>query len=344
VPSGLKGVVKIAKSFDCGLALKANGTVVSWPKSSAGPFGESVVPSELTNAVDIAAGNRGCIGIRADRTVSVWPSDPYVPANLTNIVAASFGWAVSLVLTADGRVIAWGDNNWGGCDVPEGLSNVVAISSGYYNIALKADGTITNWGGIQRPMPPVMPGTTRDTPALSGIAAVSAGKYEDFGLALKGPLEAGLKIDFISPTSLTVGTGQEAFFSVSARGASPLSYQWYCGSEAISGGTNKWLYMTNVTPSQAGEYSVVVKDAQGATVSQSVRLYVPPALEISLVPAIAMKGQAGAKYLIQYCNQVGTTNTWHSVEEVTLTNDFQYFADFSGLGQPSRYYRLTLVP
>src|SRR5687767_11706524 len=44
-------------------------------------------------------------------------------------------------------VAAWGRNDYGQLNVPQGQMNVVAIAAGYYySLALEADGTVVAWG------------------------------------------------------------------------------------------------------------------------------------------------------------------------------------------------------
>ena len=52
------------------------------------------------------------------------------PPDLTNAVALAGGFFHSLALTADGRVVAWGQNNVGQTNVPPDLTNVIAIAAG----------------------------------------------------------------------------------------------------------------------------------------------------------------------------------------------------------------------
>jgi len=82
--------------------LKANGTLLAWGENL---YGETNVPSGLSNVVAIAAG----------------------------------GWH-SLALKSDGTVVAWGANtgnnsivDYGQCNVPANLSNVVQIAAGLVN-------------------------------------------------------------------------------------------------------------------------------------------------------------------------------------------------------------------
>jgi alpha-tubulin suppressor-like RCC1 family protein len=70
-----------------------------------------------------------------------------VPQDLGNVVAVAGGSMHSMALKSDGTVVAWGDNTYGQTDVPRGLNGVVSIASGLYHcLALKGDGTLVGWG------------------------------------------------------------------------------------------------------------------------------------------------------------------------------------------------------
>ena len=52
-----------------------------------------------------------------------------------------------LAINYDGTVVAWGDNQFGQCNVPDGLNDVVSIVCGdFHSLALKSDGTVVAWG------------------------------------------------------------------------------------------------------------------------------------------------------------------------------------------------------
>jgi alpha-tubulin suppressor-like RCC1 family protein len=70
-----------------------------------------------------------------------------VPDGLSNAVAVAAGGYFSLALRNNGTVIAWGDNTYGQTNIPAGLSNVTSIAAGqYHGVALLANGAVTNWG------------------------------------------------------------------------------------------------------------------------------------------------------------------------------------------------------
>ena len=100
----------------------------------------------------------------------------------------------SLGLKQDGSIVAWGDNWYGQCNVPEPNTGFTAIAAGgYHSLGLKQDGSIVAWG--------------RNTygegvaPAGNHFTAISAGN--GFNLAiyecpagLTGDLTGDCRVDF----------------------------------------------------------------------------------------------------------------------------------------------------
>ena len=76
------------------------------------------------------------------------------------------------------------------------------------------------------------------------------------------------------PQGLTAGVGDAATFSVAARGAQPLAYQWQFNGAPLAGATNETLTLTNVQPSQAGGYSVIATNRYGIATSETATLTV----------------------------------------------------------------------
>jgi len=64
---------------------------------------------------------------------------------LAFLLTVSFAVAPTQAATT---VVAWGDDAFGQCHVPVGLTNVVAIAAGnVHSLALRVDGTVAAWGG-----------------------------------------------------------------------------------------------------------------------------------------------------------------------------------------------------
>ncbi len=77
------------------------------------------------------------------------------------------------------------------------------------------------------------------------------------------------------PASQTVAPGANVTFSVSASGATPLSYRWFfSATNAILDATNATYTLSSVTTTQAGGYQVVVTNAFGAATSSVATLTV----------------------------------------------------------------------
>jgi hypothetical protein len=82
------------------------------------------------------------------------------------------------------------------------------------------------------------------------------------------------------PLSQTVNPGANVSFVVAATGPGVLSYQWQFNGSSIAGATTTNLILTNVSPAQAGSYTVLVSNTNGSTMSQPATLTVrtPPVI------------------------------------------------------------------
>jgi pimeloyl-ACP methyl ester carboxylesterase len=123
--------VAVAAGGDHSLALKSDGTVVSWGDNE---YGQSTVPTGLSGVVAVAAGGDHSLALKSDGTVVSWGDNEYgqstVPTGLSGVVAVAAGGDHSLALKSDGTVAAWGSNGLGESTVPAGLSGVVAVAAG----------------------------------------------------------------------------------------------------------------------------------------------------------------------------------------------------------------------
>lgn len=153
-PAGLSNVVAIAAGMQNpdgfahhALALKSDGTVVTWKTSELVYPGSLDIPAALQNVSAIAAGFVHGLALKSDGTLAAWGDSSYVqglvPADFYDTIAVSSG----LALKQDGTVLAFG-SSWGGViTAPPGLSNVIAVATGNeYRMALKSDGKIVAWG------------------------------------------------------------------------------------------------------------------------------------------------------------------------------------------------------
>lgn len=124
----------------------------------------------LTDVVQIAAGGRHSLALRADGTVWAWGDGdlgqlgngsygheniwtvPQLVSGVSDIVGIAAGSASSVALKSDGTVWWWGylSNDTGIFPTPwqaEDLDGVIAVAAGgLHQIALRGDGTVWSWG------------------------------------------------------------------------------------------------------------------------------------------------------------------------------------------------------
>lgn len=196
-PSPLLGVTnltELAAGYEFGLALRSDGSVMSWGYNSSGELGNG---NTQTDPV------------------------PKPVEGIANAIGVAAGSSHALVLLANGTVLAWGGNYRGelGLGVtsgPEtcgmstacskrpapipGLSGVVAISASEgHSVALLQDGTVVAWGSDEygqsgngqasgnpckcTPVPTAVPG-------VSGVVAVAAGDYFNAALLRDGTVRS----------------------------------------------------------------------------------------------------------------------------------------------------------
>jgi len=146
----LDGVGSISGGGSVYLALRHDGSVVSWGFSQPGQLGQRVAQSPVPGLV--------C-------TVWEYPCDP--AHELKQVTAIAAGQNHSLALLEDGTVLAWGDNSFGELGVTKtavkcahkgykcsylpipvpGLSEVTSIAAGDgFSLALTRRGTVMAWG------------------------------------------------------------------------------------------------------------------------------------------------------------------------------------------------------
>ena len=89
------------------------------------------------------------------------------------------------------------------------------------------------------------------------------------------PLEVSETIAIAEqPASQTVAPGGNATLSVQATGSGNVRYQWRRNGLALAGATSATLAISAVTAANAGDYEVIVSDANGPLTSRMARLAV----------------------------------------------------------------------
>jgi alpha-tubulin suppressor-like RCC1 family protein len=148
--------------------------------------GEGTVPWGLGAVTGIAAGGGSAAGghtlvLTPQGTVLAWGANGFgqttVPNGLSNVVAVAAGGDQSAALKADGTVVQWGCTF---ADVPAGLTDATAISAGYQHLlALRTGGAVVSWGRSNSPANTVPAG-------LNGVKAIAAGWNHNLALRSNG--------------------------------------------------------------------------------------------------------------------------------------------------------------
>ena len=139
---GLTNVVQVSCGWSHVLAVRADSTVWAWGDNATGQLGNgthtfSNVPLQvvgLSSIVDVSGGDGSSLALKSDGTIWKWgasdtghtqggpnPTDRLTPvqvtepAGMTGVVVARARDYHNVVLTADGKVWAWGFNENGQC-------------------------------------------------------------------------------------------------------------------------------------------------------------------------------------------------------------------------------------
>jgi glucose/arabinose dehydrogenase len=127
------------------------------------------------------------------------------------------------------------------------------------------------------------------------------------------------------PQSITISQGNTATFSVTATGNPAPTYQWRKGGANISGATSATYSISNVQPTHAGTYSVVVTNSAGSVTSNNATLTVtaPNTSPVATITSPANGSSFRAGTVINF------TGTATDAEDGTLpAANYEWWVDF----------------
>jgi alpha-tubulin suppressor-like RCC1 family protein len=339
----LADVSGIAVCNNACVAVRSNGTVAAW---GLGYWPESELtnlPPTLTNVVSVSLAHYSGLALRADGTVVAWPdyrhlpATPHnfgqtdVPAGLNDVAAIAAGVRFSLALRSNGTVVAWG--SWPAGNLPDGLSNVVAIAASPYDLqgfnfglAALADGSTMGWGLSNG-------GNVSWGDGLSNVVSVAAG-------TAMGALYSAEPIIRKHPASRSVIAGDAVTLSVSATSPGPMTYQWRFKGSNIVGATNATLVISGVQAADTGAYDVVVSNANGS-VTSAVAVLSLKAVDVQMLAAVTVQGEVGANARVDWSLDA---QAWQTLTNFALPYSPFRFVDWDSLGRPYRFYRVIFEP
>src|SRR5262249_21773289 len=78
------------------------------------------------------------------------------------------------------------------------------------------------------------------------------------------------------PQSQAIPLGEDVVFSVSAQGPKPFRYQWRLNGQPLPAATNATLLIEKLRTNNAGNYSAVISNSIGSTLSSNALLTLLP--------------------------------------------------------------------
>jgi alpha-tubulin suppressor-like RCC1 family protein len=289
-PPGLSNVVAVAAGRLHAVALREDGSVVQWGKlldrlGNPAPA-EQIARSPEGPWVAVVAGDGATLGIRRDGTSAIWGEhsagllNQHFPPRFARLTQAALssrggrGYVLgvglprlevlppTIVEEPEDQVVARGATL---------RLRVVAGGSGPFSYQWFHDGT-------------PLPGSREALLEIPRSTPVHAGRYHvEVSNGIGAALSREARVDVGSSTALEilrhprdarVLVGGGTLFSVAARGAGSLRYQWFHDDQPIVGATDAVLELPEVTRSRVGFYSVEVSDDRRTVRSFPARLLV----------------------------------------------------------------------
>jgi alpha-tubulin suppressor-like RCC1 family protein len=223
-----------------------------------------------------------------------------IPNDLTDVIAIESGLEHSLALKLDGTVVGWGGG--ASAEIPVGLTDVVAIAGGFFSsLALKADGTVVAWGnnGLGETDVPV---------DLINPVAIAGGMLHSLALRSDGTVVGwGVAAYADVPANLTDVIAISSFFTHSlALKSDGTVVAW---GDSVSGQTVVPVDLTDVIAVSAGyEHSLALK-SDGTVVAWGENSSGQTDVPVDLTNVISVGGGDGHSLALK---SDGTVVAWGS--------------------------------
>jgi hypothetical protein len=194
-------------------------------------------------------------------------------------------------------------------------------------------------------------GATSTSLTISNVVPTNLGTYVVVVTNLFGSVISSNATLFMYPyietpfTGIVTDWGYTNTLSVVAWGTGPLSYQWYDNGAAIVNATNETLNLSSIQFTNAGIYTVVVTTPLGSVTNAPEEVVVNPAgISLGMYPGVTVSGVVGYTYMIQSTLNLGNTNSWVTLTNLTLAQPVQLWVDTSdNSSSPTnaqRFYRV----
>lgn len=314
------------------VALRADGTVAQWGNSASDPG--------VSNLAAIASGWAPGLGLRVDGSVTGWGDDydggvSGIPSDLTNAVALTAGIYAGFAARDDGTVVGWGDNDSQLLNLPDSLTNVVAVAAsddGATVLALRANGTVLEWGS----------GGTNSHPELSNVVAIAAAAFMNAAVHFDGSVTVWPTNEYYpAPDNLTnivaVAGGGDNMLALRNDGT-VIPWGCDCHSDFTSASN-----LTQVAAIAAGggdgyDYNIFLLDYTNP----------PPVLTAEVTnnaPRLRVNGLRFHHYVLEESTDLSSPTDWAFKQNIVLPASAEFAVDLSPVADGNvRFYRARLMP
>ena len=281
------GTYQVVVFNTCNAVISSNAvlTVNGPPSISAQPGAQTTCDSNSATFFATAIGTQplsyqwyGPAGTIGGATTNILTLNNLLPANSGNyylVVTNSYGQGVSsnayLTVSTSSPV---------GFSSQPNNAEVVAGGTATFIVTPTGGGNYTYFWHKNDADP--IPGAvvTNSTLVLNNVSPSQAGTYAclvNNDCSSASSISANLVVDYApvilnQPQNQAGLSGLPASFAVSVAGTAPLSFQWYKGSNLISGAVSAIYTIASPTTNDVGKYSVVITNAFGSATSATASL------------------------------------------------------------------------
>jgi alpha-tubulin suppressor-like RCC1 family protein len=256
--------------------------------------------------------------------ISFWGDNSYNQlyntSNLNLINAASIAaYDHTVVALPDGEVVAWGKNDKGQCNVPNGLRNVKSVSAGKaFTVALKENGTVVAWGDNSS-------GQCNIPSTATSVVAIAAG--DNHVLAIKNDLSIiAWGSNFFGQSSIPSNIGKIANIAAGGDNSAVLLMDGsvYIWGSNINGNLNKPANLTNVSTLSIKSSHVLALKNDGTIVAWGNNNYGQITIPDTLTGNKIRKISAGVNFSL-VLDYAGIITAWgdSSKSQTILPNLYQ---------------------
>jgi hypothetical protein len=370
IPAMARDIVAVASGATYCLALRADGSVVTWGYQAPTP-----ISGTATNIVAIAAGWYQSIGLRADGTVIIFGQFSPTFNNIVDLADEGYYNNV-IALQRNGNMVESSGT------LPTYPANAISgIAAGSYNaFALVgsgppvfpglpvnrtvAAGSRAYFRAVASGAMPInyqwncngtnVPGATNNVLTLTNVQPALAGNYyslmasNSLGMITNGAMFLNvLPLEFaIQPPALSAAVGATATFTLAfTNGVGPFSWQWSCNNTNLAGATNSSLSLTNVQMSQAGTYALVVSNSYGSVTNTAVLTVLPLVFNAGTTNLVmttnGLQLELDAVYATNSVVIYASTDlvSWLPIFTNPPSTNSVRFLDAAATNAPQRFYR-----